>query len=289
MLISDITNETMIIEKKRTHKILSPEIKKQKLISFFNSVYHNPQYKMQFQIIENALQLSEHQILTEFLNYNMDIFQPIGNTIYSSLANRVVLHIHNLLEGSWHIERQKIISNIVTFTKVKKIADIGFGVPSLYMKNILETNINFSLHLCDLYQSAFDFAKILINTWHSQWKKFITFTKTDMDKIEYMGDFDMYIFQDSIEHAQQPTEYLKHLVEKSPCHSQFLFSLPIGPIFPRHTIAWETHIEAQEWLAQCGLAIVFEKNVYVNPNVDLFAEQLTPDYCNYITLCKKTD
>jgi len=108
-----------------------------------------------------------------------------------------------------------------------------------------------------------------------------------MDNNDFIGPFDLYIFQDSIEHAIDPTYYLKKNVALSPQDSLFLFSLPIGPIFPRHHMAWETNEEANAWLNKCGLTPIFYKNIYVNLEVDLFAEDLGSEFNNYVLLCKK--
>jgi len=264
------------------------EIKRRKLISFALSIIESPLYAEEFRHIFALCGVTQEEVLASFLDYNLDIFSPEGNDIYNSLTNRIVLHIHNLLEGSWHIARQNAMVNFIKEADRKNLVDIGFGVPSRYIKKTVLQNSTRMLTLCDLYNSAFIFAEILLGYWDSNWKDKILFKNTDMDKHEFVGDFDMYIFQDSIEHTPNPTCYLEEYVKKSPPHANFLFSLPIGPIIPRHFIAWETSNQAMEWLKKCGLSKI-EKTEYVsvNPNVDLFAEQLNYNFHNLIILCSK--
>lgn len=69
--------------------------------------------------------------------------------------------------------------------------------------------------------------------------------------------------------------------------AKFLLSLPIGPLFLRHHIAWLTDKEAEDWLDAHGLKIILKRNVYVKPEVDLFAEQLGSDYHDMYVLCEK--
>lgn len=259
-----------------------------KLTHLFASVLKSPKYKVDFDKIMNILNITEKNLLKNFLNYNLDIFDTQGNDIYQNLENRLVLHIHNLLTGSWHIDRQNAITRLLKIVKPRAMVDIGFGVPSAYVKQIVLEQI-FPIHLTfgDYFNSAFVFAEVLLNLWNKDWSKYIDFKRTDMNKEEYIGDYNLYLFQDSIEHAQQPTVYLKKYVENSPSDSLFLFSLPIGPIFPRHTIAWINDGEAISWLKNAGLEIDHTELVYVNLEVDLFAEQLGKSFHNLIILCHK--
>lgn len=108
-----------------------------------------------------------------------------------------------------------------------------------------------------------------------------------MDKNEFVGDFDLFIFQDSIEHTHHPEEYLDTYVQLSYPSVKFLISLPIEPIIPRHFIAWETEEETLSWLTQRGLRVEASKSIFVNPSVDLFAEEIDENYCDFIVLCSK--
>lgn len=262
-------------------------MKRQKLLELANSILDSSKYKHEFNFLIEKFNIKKDQLLQSFLDYNLDIFSIEGNAIYSSLPNRIVLHMHNLITGSWHEERQRIVYDFVVLSNAKSMADVGFGVPSLYLNKILNEHNELYVTLCDLYDSAFQFAKELLGCWQEDWSRQINFTKTDMNQNAYIGDYDLFIFQDSIEHTLDPTAYLINYVQMSKDQTKFLFSLPIGPIIPQHYIAWHTSAEAEGWLRKCGLKVIKSENVYVNPEVDLFAEQLNFNYCNYIVLCEK--
>lgn len=261
--------------------------KKEKLLGFLNAALTHPQYQVQLLSIIKNLKLTLEETINEFLHYNLDIYSAERNIVYQSLSNRLVLHIHNLIEGSWHIERQQTVLNFIKLANPTTIADIGFGVPSQYVKDWVLKKKEVLLTFYDLYDSAFEFAKQLLSHWSNNWEEKISFKKTDMDEQEYVGDFDLYLIQDSIEHTIDPKSYLKKLVNSSPKNAQFIISLPIGPLFPRHYLAWENDKEGIDWLKQCGLQIKTQKNVFVNPEVDLFAEQIASNYHDLYTLCEK--
>ncbi len=283
----------MTIQPNHSHtvkNILNPDVKKEQLVKFANSVMNDPSHAKEFSFILSELRLTKGKIIKSFLEYNLDIYDASGNSIYESLANRVVLHIHNLLAGSWHIERQKTIEDFIKLSNPTTAADIGFGVPSRYVKNLVINDNRFELTLCDLYESAFIFARTLLKLWDNDGGSGkVKFLKTDMDNNEFVGNFDLYIFQDSIEHTHYPASYLKKYVKLSPSNAKFLISLPIGPIIPRHFIAWETEKEGVEWLKKCGLKVDSSKVIFVNPKVDLFAEQISLRYCNLMVLCSKIE
>lgn len=108
-----------------------------------------------------------------------------------------------------------------------------------------------------------------------------------MQDVNAIGDYDTYLFQDSIEHVPDPTNCLKDYVKVSPQHANFILSLPIGPLIPAHFIEWQNDEEALQWLEDCGLKVQQYEKIWVNPAVDLFAEPLGSDHHNLIVLCAK--
>ena len=86
------------------------------------------------------------------------------------------------------------------------------------------------------------------------------------------GNFDCYLFQDSIEHVKDAKKYLTKIVKASTNKSNFILSIPIGPRIPSHTISWDTSKDAVKWLKECGLNILDSRKVYINPKVDLFTD-----------------
>lgn len=261
--------------------------KKEKLISFAESVLGSASYRNELAKLMSVFSLTKEDVINAFLDYNMDIFSH-GNEIYDSHAIRVVLHIHNLLEGSWHIERQAKANNLINLINPQSIIDLGFGVPSLYMRNVLSEKKH--LTLCDMYEAPLDFAKQLIRVWNPQMVNSVSFLHSDLaDVKKCIGDYGLYIFLNSIEHVEDPTSCLSEYVELSSNDSAFLIEIPIGPITPEHYYEWKTLSEAVEWTNKCGLKILKGHQIFVNPKVDLFAEQHNFEYSSYLMLCNKRD
>lgn len=258
--------------------------KKEKLTSFVQSVLQSPQNQSELKKLMDIFSLTEENILNTFLEYNMDIFSH-GNEIYDSHAIRIVLHIHNLLNGSWHIERQEKVTTLIQSVNPKKVIDLGFGVPSRYMKDMLSKGQH--LTLCDFYKPTFDFAKQLINIWNASWMRNVSFLHADLADVgSCVGDYDLYVSRLSIEHVQDPTAVLRKYTELSSRNASFVIEVPIGPITPEHYYAWHTIEEAIEWFQKCGLTIINAHYIHVQPDVDLFAEQHHFMYGSYMALCK---
>lgn len=259
--------------------------KHEQLISFAESVLNSAPHKKELSILMDTFSLTKEDIINTFLDYNMDIFSH-GNEIYSSQAIRVVLHIHNLLKDSWHIERQNKASDLINLVNPKRIIDLGFGVPSLYVKNVLANKKK--LTLCDMFEAPLEFAKSLIQIWNQDWVNYVSFLHSNLSNVENcVGNYDLYIFLNSIEHVEEPTACLSKYVELSSSDSSFLIEIPIGPITPEHCYEWKTVEEAIEWTNKCGLKILKGHQIYVNPKVDLFAEQHNFAYSSYLMLCNK--
>lgn len=261
--------------------------KKELLIEAASSILENALYKGELEKLRDVLQISRENIIETYVNYDLDISQNTNST-YESLSLRYVLHLHNLLEGSWHIERQEIMSRFVKEISPSSIIDMGFGVPSRYVKEALQQHCP-KITLCDIDDSAIIFAEALLDLWgHKEWRSQISFQKCDMNIGEIIPSHDLYIFQDSIEHVIDCKNYLIKQVENASPTSHFLFSLPIGDITPEHYMEWKSEKEVFNWLISCGLEIIRSKIVSVNPNVDLFADYHDFDYSNCYVVCRKT-
>lgn len=260
--------------------------KQTKLRQHLMTVLHSQNQFHELDLLMRVFDISFEKLLQEFLLYNMDVCIDRGNDVYESIANRLVLHIHNHIENSWHIERQEVVCNYIQAAVPKTIIDIGFGVPSKYMKDIF-LNGNEQLTLYDAYPAAFTFSSVLLRLWCKDYRKSISFKLGDMNDCRFVGDYDLYIMQDSIEHCYNPARFLDTQVRYSSLKSKFLLSLPIGPIFPRHYVAWGTDEEAISWLLDHGLTPVKTRPVFVNPEVDLFTEQLGEHFHSLYVLCQK--
>jgi hypothetical protein len=260
--------------------------KRKKLIDFANSVLDEPKYKDELNLLMKTLKLSRNEILDEYVRYDLDI-SIANNEDYSHLANRFVLHQQNLLKDSWHIERQAAVLNYLKSAEATTVADLGFGVPTKYVKELAIKHKLINVTLFDRYDSAFIFAEALLNQWDSSWHKNVNLMKLDMNENTFAGTFDLYLFLDSIEHSNNPEAYLKKYVQMSPKKSKFIFSLPICPLIPHHSLAWHNIDEGLNFITGCGLKIDTSCTVSVNKLVDLFAEQLNFECKSLIVLCRK--
>jgi len=261
--------------------------KKEKLLTLLNSILESSQYQSEIEDMLEILEIPKCHIINEFLYYNLDVLHYNGNEIYESLGNRVVLYIHNLIQGSWHQERQNVTLEFIKQVQPRKMVDVGFGVPSRYVKKLVLEEKKSLLTFIDLYDAAFVFAEVLLNFWQKDWNKYIEFRKMDINSKFSVGFYDLYLFQDIVEHAYDPAGFLAEQVHCSYPDAFFLISLPIGPILPYHYISWGSDEEALQWLDNLGLQIKLKKSVYINPNVDLFAEQLSSKFHDLYALCIK--
>lgn len=265
---------------------LRKEIKKSKLVAFAKSVFADQEYCFEINRLLAKLGLKKEDVIQAYVDYDLDIYS-YSNEIYDSLAIRFVMYLHSLLKQSWHQERQNTIVELIELCDPGTLVDMGFGEPTLYVRNSLIEKKR-KITLCDYSDSAFIFSKALLEQWSSEWSEVVTFKKFDMETYEFIGNFDVYIFQDSIEHITNPAGFLKEYVHFSPKNSYFILSLPIGPITPSHYIAWDTVGQAVTWLRSCGLSIQKQKQIFTNPAVDLFADNPGFSVTNLFVLCSKS-
>lgn len=258
-----------------------------RLRNLAESVIDSESHRDEIRYLFDNLNLSREEVVKAYVDYDLDVF-AYKNEVYEPLAMRAVLHLHNLLPKSWHQDRQETISNLLKKCEPSTVVDMGFGVPGRYVRDYVLNRGNVELTFVDLYDSAFGFAEKLLDRSHKSWRDRINFKKLDMNTHEYPGDFDCYIFQDSLEHVKNATIYLERMVSQSPSSSKFILSLPIGEIVPAHTIAWKDKDEALGWLQEGGLNVYEYKEISVNREVDLFAQELDYDLQNLVVLCSKT-
>lgn len=263
-------------------------IKKDLLIKAALSILEHSSYKNDLQKLRNIFKLSREEIIETYIGYNLDIAKN-SNTKYQCLAMRYVLHMHNLLKGSWHIERQNTVSMLIREFTPSSIIDMGFGVPTQYVQEALQKNSP-KITLCDIDDSAIIFAEALLDLWsHKDWRSQITFKKCDMNDGNVISKHNLYLFQDSIEHVEDCTNYLVKQVKYAAPNSYFLLSLPIGDITPEHYMEWKSEKAVYDWLILCGLRIINSKIVKVNPQVDLFADYHDFNYYGCFAICVKND
>lgn len=258
-------------------------------------ILNNPYNTEYLQKLINVLGLTRQAVLEAYLKYDMDI-DSYGNEIYESLAMRFAMYLHLFLSGSWHQERQNVVTGFLNKINPSSIVDMGFGIPSNYIFTYVQPAISLgeqpvvSLKLVDLYESAIVFAQAVLNHSSSRagdWRQYVSFEVLDMNQHPYPGDFACYMFLDSLEHVQKPAEYLRMLVEQSPDDAHFIFSLPVcGPV-PVHTVDFPTDAAVLSWLQEAGLCVDEVEVVEINPDVDIFIDLDEFPLHNLLILCSK--
>jgi len=262
---------------------------KRKLTNLTKSVIYSEKYSNEFSYLFKKLNITEKELISMVINYTLHV-DRLKNDDYASNIMRMVLHLHNLVEGTYHQIRQDAVVDFLKHINPKTAIEVGFGVPSKYVFDLTLKHGNPKLTLIDMDVSAIDFAKVLLEYRSPKWKEVIDFKIMNMDDQEFTGNADVYIFMDSMEHTKDPTGYLKKVVRLSPSHSRFIFSIPISKIDTlkhAHYTEWLTEKDAEEWLNECGLFI--EKKIVAKPNprVDFFAGLIKGGYYNIIVLAKK--
>lgn len=265
---------------------ISPSEKEQRLLNLMNSVFEVDEHRREIDTIMSKLSISREILERTFLDYNMDVHSH-DNAIYRENAIRAVLHLHNLIAGSWHQPRQDAVCELIALAQPRRAVDLGFGVPSRYTRKLLSQK-NFHLTMCDFQSSAVQFAEVLLAIWDANWRDHITLRCENMENVKRcVSDYDLYISLHSIEHVADPTQCMRDYIQLSNSGARFLLEIPIGPITPEHNIEWATTDDAKQWLHDLGLKIIHERLTRVNPNIDLFAEPHDYNYYGYLILCEK--
>ena len=161
------------------------------------------------------------------------------------------------------------------------------GKEGKVVKEYLKKDVK--IMLGDFDQTSIGFAEKVISHWEPDWKQKVSLSKFDLNKDRLPPDHDVYIFQDSIEHADNPSLVLKNFVSDATIKANFIFSLPIeieNPI-PEHHIFWKNTNEAMNWLEKCGLEIISNESVKMNKEVDIYSTFLHPDFSELIVLARK--
>jgi|TARA_Y100000310_G_C20639104_1_gene792866 hypothetical protein len=244
--------------------------------------------KPDFTRLMHHFNVSKEDIIQHFLSYNTGIKESTNNEFYESIESRFVLHIHAMIENSYHQNIQNtVLEYIRSNPSIQSIVEVGFGFPSKHVTELALRDRKHSVTLADKYSSAIEYSKEYLKMIDYSYGEVIDFKIADMDKQPLLGEYDCYVFLDSIEHTLNPTEYLKKTIMGAPKNSTFILSLPICEPLPFHYIHWNTAEEAKNWLTKCGLYANKMSQVDVNPEVDLFAEKIDGGLYNLVVECKK--
>ena len=242
--------------------------REQKIRELALATLYSETFQRDYGDLLDGLGLSQDQLISAYANYDTHVF-VYNNTVYDDLALRFALFLHYFLKDSWHQTRQELVLNYLEKVQPACIADMGFGAPTKYVFDYVLAQKKKAI-LVDFYEPAFQFAREAIAARYPEYDTNITMQKIDMNQHVYPQGVDCYLFQDSLEHIQNAEEYLRKIVQEVKDNTYFIFSLPIGPIIPSHTIAWDSLEEIQQWLKSCGLTIMEANTAWLNPEVDLF-------------------
>lgn len=258
-----------------------------KIENFLDSILLDKEIFNEISFLQKELGISRKQIIASWLFWDTGI-RKYSNEVYASEPLRLVMHLHNQLAHSWHVTRQEIVLRYLKIANPKFICEIGFGVPQKYVKSLLHTEA--LIFLGDYEPSSLTFAKKLLEYWNKDWQEKITLKMFDLNKNVLPQEYDVYIFQDSIEHASNPTETLSQYVASVPPNTHFIFSLPIeieNPI-PEHHIVWKNEKAIFDWLQTSGLNIVEHETVRMNRDIDIFSFLFHPEFREVVILARKS-
>ena len=258
----------------------------EKVKNLLELTLNDPNNKKEVDFLINEFKTTKEQLFASWLQWDTSI-RKYSNEVYSSEALRLVMHLHNYLKGSWHEKRQECVLVYLQQVSPKSICEIGFGTPQRYVKEYLEKDVKITLG--DYEETSLKFAEKLLHHWSPNWKQKIDLIIFDLNKDILPKGHNVYIFQDSIEHADNPTKTLQKYVEEVPSGTHFIFSLPIeieDPI-PEHHILWKNKDEAVDWLTKNGLEIIDSASIQMNKEVDLYSLSLHPDFSEIVVLARK--
>ncbi len=245
------------------------------------------EYKAEVDFLCKSFRVTKADIIDAWVMWDTGI-NEYDNTIYSSVALRIAMHLHNYVHGNWHDKRQQVVLDLLYKTKPSTIAEIGFGTPQRYVTDYVLRN-DVHLTLLDFDSEGLFFAESFLNSIQNDWKTKISLRRYDMNSNEDIGEYDCYIFQDSIEHANNPTEYLSKVVDMAPRNSHFILTLPIevDRSIPEHNIFWKNKAEGLHWLEKAGLTIMETADIEMDKELDLFTKFLHPDFKEVVVLAVK--
>ena len=220
--------------------------------------------------LQIGLGISRAQIETGCLHYTLDSFES-DNAIYADVATHIAMWIEYQNAQGIHARRQALVLHELQQALPRAIADIGFGAPTRYVRDYVLASPGVVVDLLDKYPAAIEVGRSLLDYFGAGSPGAVRFGLHDMDVDPPVEDRDCYLLLDSIEHAAEPTRYLRATVSVARPRALFLFHLPIGPLIPSHSMAWENDRDARRWLESVGLEVDSTAFSSPDPEVDLFA------------------
>ena len=262
----------------------------EKLKQLIKEVMEDPEYGPKMRCVMKSCDLDLEELTAAVLDYTLQM-EELTNEFYSSSAARAALYLHSLVRTSYHQLRQQVVIKYLEQlpTQAPHIVEIGFGVPSRYATEYLSVTTASQLTLIDLDYKAITFGQAVFRCSDPGLLDRVNFRMLNMDDMEYVGNFDAYLFLDSIEHTRDPTGYLRLTVERAPNDARFILSLPICPNPTKmHFIEFLTRDDSLAWLRDCGLHVEVENVVEPIPTTDFFAARIKGGFRNSMVLCRKS-
>ncbi|MBF6468421.1 hypothetical protein IU427_25100 [Nocardia beijingensis] len=250
---------------------------KDQVIGLYESLLAAPAHHAEIEYLQHRLSITREEVVDAWLFYDTGIMN-YSNESYSSISLRLAMHLHNSLSANWHDRRQSIVSEYLKELDPVSVCEIGFGTPQRYVRHLLSASHS-RITLCDYEYSSMKFAATVLDFWSHDWADSVRLLEHDMDHDSLPPGHSVYIFQDSIEHALQPTTTLHSYVKEVSAGTHFIFSLPVeveNPI-PGHNISWTDESMVIDWLSGVGLAVVDSEVIHFQRDIDLHAHFLHPD------------
>ncbi|MBF6202565.1 hypothetical protein IU483_00340 [Streptomyces gardneri] len=250
---------------------------REQVAKLIDSLLAVPACRAELEYLQRRLSIPPQEIIDAWMFYDLSIMN-YSNESYSSTSLRMAMHLHNQLAGNWHDRRQEIVLGYLETIAPEAVCDIGFGTPQRYVRHYLSTR-RVEMALCEFESTSLEFAELVLEHWRPDWSSTIKLIEHDMNRDELPAGYPAYLFQDSIEHALQPTETLHRYVDSAWSGTYFLFSLPIevaDPI-PGHHISWPEEAAALDWLGAAGLTVLDKEVIHFHADLDLHSHRLHPD------------
>lgn len=254
----------------------------------YDSVLADEGNRQEVEYLQKETNLTREQIIRAWIFWDTGI-RGYANEVYSSDALRFTMHMHNMLPGNWHEKRQQKVSEYMRVIRPRSICEVGFGTPQRYVKESLQSG-DADILLADYEGTSIRFAKKVLTYWNPAGAEKVKLKIFNMNRDPLPSEYEAYVFQDSLEHAEDPTAVLRSYVESARQKSHFIFSLPVeveNPI-PEHFICWENGKAVVDWVAASGLNVLDSQEIAMNRELDIYASSLHPDFREIVILAQKS-
>lgn len=259
--------------------MFNPQNAEQQIADMYDSVLANPLYRDEVLTLQDQFGQTRDSVINTWYNFDVTFEEDgFSNESYGQHSIRLVMHMHNLVEGNWHDERQQVIQKYLRDGKSSTICELGFGTPQRYVRAVLGNSAISQVLLCEYKPEDLEFAAAVLDIWDPQWGKKIKLLQHDMATDELPPSYDTYIFQDSAEHVPDPTTRHALYIDSMKEGAEILYSLPVEPSrpFSLHTISWKDEAEVLQWVTECGARPRHVQTIDFNRELDLHVAGLDP-------------